>query len=663
MDTKAAYQHSANAAGYASQARGYAKEALEYAAAAAGSAAQAAASLARTTEIGRQATADAVAANAAAGRSEGYAKDARDSADQAALDASAARAAAAQAEADATAARAAADRAATAATEAEQAAKDADKYAKEAQEAADRAEKAAKAKQIDTGTVPDGAGQSIGKMFHVINRTEEIGEPETLRKTAGCEGFMNALFYKGDCTMTLKIRYKAYVDLYRCTATVLDPTTATCPASDTVYMGEYETEELSQEVTRTITIGEYQAGVDPVDILFGHWIKCTEKFSSGFERGSWGGCAWAALDVGLLFSGKILRPIADGITALDAAMRTGIGIADAMGALKTLRLNPQALAALEYEANIAEALFTSCKRNSFAAGTPVLMADGSHRPINSLQVGDQVLATDPDTGVRRSEPVTDTFQHASSHLVSITLADGSTLDTTPGHKIHTSRRGWVAASELRPGDLLFRPDGGRLAVTYVRDHPDTAARQVYDLTVNNLHTFYVGTGGPRTTDVLVHNCTNLDDELLPALRDYSAEMHTLKEHVNPTPAEAFAHAIRKRGPNSVWTNQDVAQQAVDMAMKQKFGTVLENGQMVLDKKAVRDYMVTRQTRTRPGGLLLEFSGTWHGVRSLGKTYHPDGRTVTDAGNTFTVKLMRIPEHTGKGRGGYAVMTAFPTGSP
>ncbi|WP_306432499.1 ricin-type beta-trefoil lectin domain protein [Streptomyces sp. A1136] len=345
-DTKAAYQHAATAAGYASDARTYAKEALGYSADAAKSASLAAASLARSVEYAGQAAADAVAADQAAGRSEGYAKTARDSADQAALDAAAARTAATQAEQDAKSARAAADRAAIVATEAEKAAQDADKYAKEAQEAADRAEKAVNAKQIETGTVPDGSGGSIGNAFYVIDHTEQIGKPETLKKTAGCEGWIDAIFYKGDCTMTVKIRYKAFLDLYLCTAPVLDPSKSTCPSSETTYLGQFPTDELSQEVTHTITIGEYQAGIDPVDILFGSWIKCSEKFTSGFERGSWGGCAWAAVDVASLFAGKILRPIADAVRAADAAVMTGIGFADAYKALRTLGVSETAIAGI-----------------------------------------------------------------------------------------------------------------------------------------------------------------------------------------------------------------------------------------------------------------------------------------------------------------------------
>ncbi|MFF4448767.1 ricin-type beta-trefoil lectin domain protein [Streptomyces sp. NPDC001502] len=388
-DAKAAYEHASNATKYASDARTYAKEALGYSADAAKSASLASASLVRSTEFAGQAAADAVAADQAAGRSEGHAKAARDSADQAALDAAAARAAATRAEQDAKIAREAADRAAIAATEAEQAAKDADRYAKEAQEAADRAEKAAKAKQINTGTVPDGSGGSIGSMFYVIDHTENIGKPETLKKTAGCDGILDSLFYKGDCTMTVKIRYKAFLDVYLCNTLVMDPSKSTCPSGETKYMGQYPTEELSQEVTHTITIAEYQAGVDPVDILFGHWIKCGEKFSSGFERGSWGGCAWAALDVGLLFAGKILKPIADAVRAADAAVMTGIGFADAYKALRTLGVSETAISGITSKA--FQKLREACTKSKIPAGKSAFRATAASSQTNAspcLEWGD-----------------------------------------------------------------------------------------------------------------------------------------------------------------------------------------------------------------------------------------------------------------------------------
>ncbi|MFF3323559.1 ricin-type beta-trefoil lectin domain protein [Streptomyces sp. NPDC002889] len=380
-DAKIAYQYAANAAGHAANARTYSKEALGYAADAAKAASAASASLARTIEYDRQATEDAAAADQAAGRAEGYAKQARNSADQAALDAQAARQAAAAAEQAAKDARAAADRADAAATEAEQAAKDAERYAKEAQEAADRAEKAANAKQIDAGTVVDEAGGSIGNMFYVIDHIEEVGDPETVKKTAGCDGWIDKLFYRGDCTITAKIRYRAIVDLYMCSAQDLNPSKYTCPASATVYLGQHTTKELSQEVTHTITIAEYQQGIDPIDILFGSWIKCAQKLTPGGENGSWGGCGWAAVDVASLFAGKILRPIADAVRAVDAAAKTGIGFADAYKALRTLGLSEEVIA------GISKTQFLRLRATCLTALAPsksrALPADGSAKRISA----------------------------------------------------------------------------------------------------------------------------------------------------------------------------------------------------------------------------------------------------------------------------------------
>ncbi|MFC8391791.1 nucleic acid/nucleotide deaminase domain-containing protein [Streptomyces sp. NPDC057238] len=337
-DAKAAYTLAADALGYAADARASAKEGLGYAAEAASYASQAAQSLTRTIAHNTQATKDAAAADSAAGRAEGHAEDARDSADEAALDADAARTAATEAEEAAKDARDAADQAAIEAAAAEEAAKDAQEYAESAQQAADQAEKEANAEQIETGTVVDASGAPIGNMFYVVDHVEKVGDPQVVRKTDGCDGWIDKLFYDGDCTITSKIRFKAVLDLYLCTAQDLNPSQSTCPSGATVYLGEYPTTELSTEVTHTITIAEYQEDIDPVDILFGSWIKCAQKIAPGGADGSWGGCAWAAVDVAALFAGKILRPIADAVKAVDAAARTGIGFTDAYNTLRALGL-------------------------------------------------------------------------------------------------------------------------------------------------------------------------------------------------------------------------------------------------------------------------------------------------------------------------------------
>ncbi|MDG9707788.1 ricin-type beta-trefoil lectin domain protein [Streptomyces sp. DH10] len=350
-DAKAAYQHAANAAGHASTARIYAKEALGYAADAAKAASKATASLARTLEYNRQATEDAEAADKAAGRAENHAKDARDSADQAALDAEAARTAASQAEEAAKDARAAANRADAAATEAEEAAKDAERYAKEAQEAASRTETANKNSSIRTGASAGG----IGNVFYV-DRIEVIGDPEDVKKE-NC----GVIIHTGDCKITATIRYKVEIDVYLCTALDLPATQAGCPEWETLFLGTQPVKEQKSTVTKTVSMVEFNSGIDPVDILLGHWIDCAQKVAPGGESGSWGGCGWAAFDVGtLIFGGKITQAVVDGIRALDASLRTGIGVSDAYKALRALDMDASALANISrtvaaYEDDVAAA--------------------------------------------------------------------------------------------------------------------------------------------------------------------------------------------------------------------------------------------------------------------------------------------------------------------
>ncbi|MGW1720159.1 Hint domain-containing protein, partial [Streptomyces sp. NPDC002156] len=484
-DTKLAYQYAANAATHAANARTYSKEALGYAADAAKAASQASASLARTIEYDRQATADATAADQAAGRAEGYAKDARTAADQAALDAAAARDAAAAAEQSAKDARAAADRADAAATEAEQAAKDALKYAQEAQQAAEEAARNAANKQVSTG-----AGTGVGGTWYVVDEdTVEITDArqhEPCVITVGFEG----------CTTTFTVTFSADVDFFLCTNPDTTAAADSCPSADTLLIESKRIPGLKKDVTRyfskleliqqTLTYQIIKA------ILVQDFVDCW--------HGSGSGCAWALSN---FVPGKAFGKVFEGIRALDAAMKTGVGVREAFRALSALDLDPGTLSKLNAIVNAHEDLYTACKANSFPGTTQVLMADGSRRPISQVGVGDLVMATDPASGLLRARQVTDTFKHDTQRLVDITVADGGRLASTAGHKFYVVDHGWTLVSDLRVGDRLRTPDGSVRAVTALRDRSGLAPRTVYDLTVADLHTFFVLAGA---APVLVHNC-------------------------------------------------------------------------------------------------------------------------------------------------------------
>ncbi|PSK87347.1 pretoxin HINT domain-containing protein [Murinocardiopsis flavida] len=147
------------------------------------------------------------------------------------------------------------------------------------------------------------------------------------------------------------------------------------------------------------------------------------------------------------------------------------------------------------------------KKNSFLPGTPVLMADGTHVPIEDVAVGDKVLAFDPRTGEEGSRPVTDLIEGSGKKaLVALTVISGdgsvSRLTATGEHPFWSPDSAeWIDADDLRPGDRLRTAEGEWAEVRAVGTR--TAADQaVHNLTIADLHTYYAGESGQ---ELLVHN--------------------------------------------------------------------------------------------------------------------------------------------------------------
>ncbi|MEU7854269.1 RHS repeat-associated core domain-containing protein [Nonomuraea sp. NPDC049141] len=146
-----------------------------------------------------------------------------------------------------------------------------------------------------------------------------------------------------------------------------------------------------------------------------------------------------------------------------------------------------------------------CVGNSFTGDTPVLMADGTRKPISEVRVGELVMVTDPATGATRGEPVTALIQGlGSKSLVELTVnLDGErgTVTATDGHPFWVpDRREWVEAGDLVPGTWLRTSAGTYVQVSAVRKL--FRWDRVYNLTVGGTHTFYVAAGA---ANLLVHN--------------------------------------------------------------------------------------------------------------------------------------------------------------
>ncbi len=149
----------------------------------------------------------------------------------------------------------------------------------------------------------------------------------------------------------------------------------------------------------------------------------------------------------------------------------------------------------------------------FVAGTPVEMADGTTRPIEQVKPGDVVESRDPDTGQTEAEEVIASESHLSGQTMTLTLSDGEKIECTPQHRFFVEGQGFVEAGKLTQGETLEYGEEDEtshrpltLTVSGLNLHPEatseSTATRVYNFTVANTHTYFVGT---THQGVWVHN--------------------------------------------------------------------------------------------------------------------------------------------------------------
>ena len=136
------------------------------------------------------------------------------------------------------------------------------------------------------------------------------------------------------------------------------------------------------------------------------------------------------------------------------------------------------------------------KTCSFDEETLVTTDEGAI-PIKDVDVGDKVLAWDELTESTGYFLVTATTAHWDPVIVKLTV-DGETIETTPEHPFYVEEKGWTQAGELVVGDAIRQADGTPSVVIDVVF--ETTPALMYNLTVADAHTFFVGSG-----EWVVHN--------------------------------------------------------------------------------------------------------------------------------------------------------------
>jgi hypothetical protein len=179
--------------------------------------------------------------------------------------------------------------------------------------------------------------------------------------------------------------------------------------------------------------------------------------------------------------------------------------------------------------------------NSFSADTKVLLANGTRKPIGQIHRSDLVMAADPTSGHVGPRPVTNVIAGTGfKQLVDVDLSTGERITATANHPFWLEdQHAFVEAGSLTAGSLLRTSQGTYVQISVVTARSEWTS--VYNLTVADLHTFYVG-----DAEVLVHNAN-------PWCRSTASDL--LRRALGTSPyANGQAHHIYGIADWGTWNN-------------------------------------------------------------------------------------------------------------
>lgn len=126
-------------------------------------------------------------------------------------------------------------------------------------------------------------------------------------------------------------------------------------------------------------------------------------------------------------------------------------------------------------------------RGSCLPAGSLIYTELGHRPVESIQVGDRVLAKNVETGELAFSVVKETTVRRPQPLVKLSMSR-ETIEATRGHHFWVSGRGWRMAREIQPGDRLHGVHG----TVRITDVSTGEMADVYNLVVDRASTYFVG---------------------------------------------------------------------------------------------------------------------------------------------------------------------------
>jgi len=146
-----------------------------------------------------------------------------------------------------------------------------------------------------------------------------------------------------------------------------------------------------------------------------------------------------------------------------------------------------------------------CPFNSFD-GTTLVATENGLVPIEEIKIGDMVWAYNEANQTKSLQEVTHLIRgEGNKTLTDITLDSGEVITATSNHPFWTiNTQNWTEAGELSVETVLWNINDKNSTISSLRSYTQRAT--VYNLTVANDHTYFVGVGG-----VLGHNSCSIEE--------------------------------------------------------------------------------------------------------------------------------------------------------
>ena len=155
----------------------------------------------------------------------------------------------------------------------------------------------------------------------------------------------------------------------------------------------------------------------------------------------------------------------------------------------------------------AAADLAECAGNCFRKGTLVETADGL-KSIEDIEVGDKVLAYDPETGEQAYKPVVRLFRNATDKWYHVHV-NKQDITCTAEHPFYVADIDeFVPAKDLKAGQHVLLSDGSYTVIDGILVEELSTPEATYNFEVEDYHTYYVS-----KDKVLVHNMCKNDYKL------------------------------------------------------------------------------------------------------------------------------------------------------